>query len=74
MMRYLQMAALCITTEILKRYLPNSVQKLLLKMFFMSLAKVLKKIYPFADIDYPDLSLKVSKKTNINLLNLVIMF
>ena len=41
---------------------------------FYELAKIIKLIYPSADIDYPDLSLKISKKKNLNLLNLVIMF
>ena len=42
-------------------------------MFYLSY-QGLKKIYPYADIDYPDLSLKKPQKKIINLLNLVIMF
>ncbi len=53
---------LCITTEKLKRYLPNNLPSLVVKNVLYELAIVLKKIYPFSDIDYPDLSLKVPKK------------
>ena len=65
---------LCITTEKLKKYLPNNLPKVIVKNVLYELAIVLKKIYPTADIDFPDLSLKAPKKININLLNLVIMF
>ena len=53
---------ICITTETLKKYLPDSVQKVIVKNVLYELAIVLKKIYPTADIDYPDLSLKVIRK------------
>jgi len=57
-------ASFCITTAKLEKYLPNKVQKIVVKNVLFELAKVLKKIYPNADIDYPDNSLKsVSKKT-----------
>ena len=45
-----------------------------MKSVLFEIAKLLKKIYPDADIDYPDLSLKNQIKKNISLLNLVIMF
>ena len=57
-------AGLCITTEKLKDFLPNNVEKLIVKNVLFELAKVTKMIYPNSDIDYPDLSLKqpVKKK------------
>ena len=57
-------ASFCITTAKLEKYLPNKIQKIVVKNVLFELAKALKKIYPDADIDYPDNSLKsVSKKT-----------
>ena len=53
----------CITTEKLKNFLPNSTQKIVVKNVLFELASLLKKFYPYADIDYPDLSLK---KASIN--------
>tara|TARA_Y100000768_G_scaffold369580_1_gene334622 strand:- start:354 stop:1322 length:969 start_codon:yes stop_codon:yes gene_type:complete len=53
----------CITTEKLKIFLPNSVEKILVNNVLFDLAKAVKKIYPLADIDYPDLSLQKLSKT-----------
>ncbi len=53
---------LCITTEKLEKYLPNTIPKIVVKNVLYELAKVLKKIYPSSDIDYPDLSLKNPNK------------
>ena len=55
-------ASYCITTEKLEKHLPKSVEKLIVKNVLFELAKILKEIYPDADIDYPDLSLKSPKK------------
>ena len=55
-------ASFCITTENLKSFLPNSTKKIIVKNVLFELANVLKKLYPLADIDYPDLSLKLSSK------------
>ena len=55
-------AGLCITTESLKKHLPDTLQKIIVKNVLYDLAKVLKTIYPFSDVDYPDLSLKAPKK------------
>ncbi len=55
--------SVCITTDNLKDYLPKQTNKVLVKSVLLELAKVLKKIYPFADIDYPDFTLN---KPNIN--------
>ena len=51
-------ASFCITTSNLAKDLPINVEKIIVKNVLYELAIVLKKIYPFADIDYPDLSLK----------------
>ncbi len=51
-------ASACITTEKLKKFLPNTTDKIVVKNVLFELAKALKQIYPNADIDFPDLSLK----------------
>ena len=48
----------CITTKQLENYLPQQVNTIVVKNVLFELAGVLKKIYPKADIDYPDLTLK----------------
>ena len=48
----------CITTEALKKFLPVKINKIVVKNVLFELANVLKKIYPYADIDYPDQTLK----------------
>ena len=40
------------------KYLPVSTEKIIVKNVLFELAKVLKKMYPLADIDYPDKSVK----------------
>ena len=55
-------ASFCITTEKLGEFLPSSLEKIIVKNVLYDLAIVLKKIYPDADIDYPDLSIKPPKK------------
>jgi len=57
-------ASFCITTKKLEKFLPKLVQKIVVENVLFELANTLKQIYPFADIDYPDLSLKLSSKTN----------
>ena len=54
--------SLCITTRKLENYLPKSVQKVVVENVLLELAKIVKKIYPDADVDYPDLSLKTPNK------------
>ena len=51
-------ASICITTLELEKYLPDKVERIIVKNVLIELATILKKIYPFADIDYPDLTLK----------------
>ena len=57
-------ASFCITTEKLKKFLPDNVQKIVVKNVLYELAKILKKFYHNADIDYPDLTLKSPLKKN----------
>ena len=49
-------ASACITTNKLEKFLPNSVEKIIVNNVLLELAKALNKIYVKADIDYPDLS------------------
>ena len=57
-------ASYCITTEKLKLFLPKSTEKIIVKSVLFEPAKILKKIYPDADIDYPDSTLKIVSKGN----------
>ena len=56
-------ASYCITTKKLEKFLPKKVKKIIVKNVLFELAKVLKKIYPDADIDYPDFTLKSPTKS-----------
>ena len=51
-------AGICLTTSQLKKFLPKNTKKIIVKHVLLELSKVLKHIYPVADIDYPDLTLK----------------
>ena len=55
-------ASLCITNEKLVKFLPQDIEKIVVKNVMSELAKILKAIYPEADIDYPDLTLKLPVK------------
>ncbi len=55
-------AGACITTHSLEKFLPSKIQKIIVKNVLVELANVLKKIYPTADIDYPDLDLRKADK------------
>ena len=55
-------AAACVTTKGLEQYLPEECIKILVKNVLFSTAKISKKFYPDADLDYPDKSLVDSKK------------
>ena len=52
----------CLTTENLKKFLPKSTNPILVNNVLFELATILKKMYPTADIDYPDSTLKLPKK------------
>ena len=56
-------ASFCITNEKLKKFLPKSTEKIIVKSVLFDLAKALKELYPLADVDYPDMSLKLSSKS-----------
>ena len=55
-------AGACLTTKALEKFLPSTVEKIIVKNVLLELAYALNKIYEKADIDYPDLSLKTANK------------
>ena len=57
-------ASACVTTPKLEKFLPNSLEKIIVKNVLYELARVTRMIYPFSDIDYPDMSLKKPVKTH----------
>ena len=50
-------AAACITSKNLEQYLPSECLKIVVKNVLFSAAKISKKFYPDADLDYPDTTL-----------------
>ena len=56
-------AEYCLTTEKLKIYLPKTCKPIVVKNVLFELCKVVRKFYPNADIDTPDLSLKKPVKS-----------
>ena len=54
-------AVACITTKNLENFLPKNCFKIIVKNTLFSVAQVSKKIYPSADLDYEDPTLKESK-------------
>ena len=58
-------ASYCITTEKLKKFLPEYTEKIIVKNVLYELANVLKKLYINADIDFPDNTLRLSTKTKL---------
>jgi len=59
-------ASYCLTKEKNKRFLRSNIKCIIVENVLFELAKALKKIYPYADIDYPDLSLKKPSKNKFN--------
>ncbi len=55
-------AIICITSNKLEKFLPNKINKIIVKNVLFEIARVAKLIYPDADVDYPDLLLKKPKK------------
>ena len=55
-------ALYCITTEKLKMYLPNTCEPIIVKNVLFDLCVVIRKFYPNADIDTPDVSLRNANK------------
>ena len=62
-------ASACITTDQLATFLPKNTQIISVKNVLLGLAKTLKEIYPKADVDHPDLSLKKPLKKNYKSVN-----
>ena len=56
-------ATCCLTTDKLKNYLPKSCEPIIVKNVLFELCKVVRKFYPNADIDTPDVSLKKPMKS-----------
>ena len=48
----------CLTTKHLENFLPKHTQKIIVNNVLFELAGAIKKIFPDADIDYPDFTLK----------------
>jgi len=57
-------AAACVTNKNLEAYLPKECIKILVKNVLFSTAKISKKFYPEAHLDYPDKSLVDSSKVS----------
>ena len=57
-------AIICITSKKLEKFLPERLNKIVVGNVLYELARVTKLLYPFSDIDYPDLSLDKPKKTS----------
>ena len=55
-------ASICITSKNLEKYLPSTIEKIIVKNVLYELGLVLKTIYPFSDIDNNDNSLKIPQK------------
>ena len=55
-------ASFCITTKKLEKFLPVNTEKIIVQNVLYELAVILKKIYPTADVDYPDSTVKPPKK------------
>ena len=54
----------CITTDKLKKDLPSKCYIIVVKNVLLELCKIVKKFYPTADIDYPDISLSPPNNNN----------
>ena len=55
-------AGACLTTDKLKKYLPEKIEKIVVKNVLLELALAINKNYLYADIDFPDFSLKKPSK------------
>ena len=51
-------ASFCLVKQNLIKFLPDDVEPIVVKNVLFELAKILKQMYPYSDIDYPDYSLK----------------
>ena len=57
-------ASFCITTKKLEKFLPKTVERIIVNNVLLELSSVLKKLYPSSDVDYPDLSLRIANTKN----------
>ena len=55
-------AKVCITSKKLEKFLPKKLKCVTVDNVLFELARVTKLIYPFADTDYPDITLKKPQK------------
>ncbi len=55
-------ANVCITSKKLEKFVPKTFNIIVVNNVLYELARVTKLVYPFADVDYPDLFLKKPKK------------
>ena len=58
-------AAYCVTSNKLEKYIPKNINKIIVKNVLLELSRIIKLIYPFSDIDYPDLTLKKPNKKKL---------
>jgi len=63
---YKNKSKFCITSKKLERFLPNKVNKIVVENVLIELARITKLIYPFSDVDFPDLLLKKPEKFKFN--------
>ena len=56
-------ASYCVTTKKLQSHLNTNCKPVLVNNVLFSLASITKKFYPSADIDYPDTTLNIPKKS-----------
>ena len=57
-------SSFCITTKKLSKFLPKKCDFIEVNSVLFELAKVIKKFYPTADVDYPDYTLKKPKTSS----------
>tara|TARA_B100000575_G_scaffold59903_1_gene45431 strand:- start:1723 stop:2685 length:963 start_codon:yes stop_codon:yes gene_type:complete len=57
-------ASFCITTKSLEKFLPKDMDRVVVINVLFELSLILKKLYPSADVDFPDLSLNLAKAKN----------
>ena len=59
-------AKVCITSKKLENFLPKYLKGVIVENVLFELARVTKLVYPFADIDYPDITIKKPQKEKYN--------
>ncbi len=57
-------ASVCITNKKIEHFLPLSTERIIVENVLLELAKILKKIYPYSDIDYKDKTLRNPKNNS----------